>query len=178
MLSAAVARPTTRLRVIDADEVHTALSYLNVVIVLWNSAPRAEQLHQLYALAEQLTREFKVPKVAVISVVERKMREAPSPPARAALSMLHRDPKGILQRFALVFLGEGFVVANVRSVLLSVRNRLMGKSNTEVFKRFGDAIRWATEDLEGPNKKPINAPLLIAEVEQYLELPEEDRRAV
>jgi hypothetical protein len=157
----------SHLRVVEADETHVVLTYLNVIIVLWHNFPRAELLHQLYNCAERQATQHSVPKVSVVSILQGRMRGAPSPAARAALSMLHRDPKSILHRFALVFVDEGFIVANIRSILLSVRNRLTGATNNEVFKSYEEAVRWIVEGLLGPEKQELSAAPIIAELRRH-----------
>jgi len=169
MQSAARAQPATSgLRVMEADDVHAALSYLNVVVVLWYQSPRAEMLYQLYNHAQRLTAELRVPKVSVVTVLLRKLGEAPSPEARAALGMLHKDPREILHRSALVFVNEGFIVASIRSILLGVRNRLTGNSSNEVFKEFEAATHWATNGLVGPARQPLPVHSIVADVNRYL----------
>ena len=165
------------LRVIKVDEAHTVLSYWNVLIVIWYQPPRAALLARLYGLGERLAVELEVPKVSVISIVRRRPHQAPTPPAHAALSELHRDPKNILHRFALVFANEGFIIAGIRSVLLSVRNKLVGSSNLNVFKSFDDAVRWAIEGLRGPDASPLAAASIITSLNEYLAHSENDSPA-
>ena len=174
-MSVAMARPAaSRLRVTDADEFHSTLTYSNLIVVVWYRPPRADLLHQLYGLGQRLTVELGVSKVSVVSIVQRKFREAPTPAARAALEMLHRDPKHILHRSALVFKNEGFVVASVRSLILGVRAKLAGASNNEVFQTFDLAASWATEGLVGPDAKPLPVLSIISDVNQHAALTKTD----
>jgi hypothetical protein len=169
MLSTARARPeVSGLSVIEADEFHATLSYLNLIVVLWYNSPRAESLHQLYSIAQRITAECGVAQVSVVSIVQRKLPEAPSPAARAALGLLHSDPKNVLYRSALVFVNEGFIVASMRSILLGVRNKLSGSSNNEIFKDFETAARWAMDGLIGPERQALPVRSIVAEVNRYL----------
>ncbi len=178
MLSLAKAQfPVSQLRVIESDEGHVTLSYKNVIIVLWYCSPRAETLHQLYRLAQQLTAEFNVPKVSVISVIRRKVHGAPSPAARAALAMLYSDPNNVLYRSALVFVNEGFVAASIRSLLLSVRNKLAGSPSNDIFRHLDEAIRWATEGLLSIDKQAVPVGSLLSEVNRFLASSERESQA-
>ncbi len=156
------------MRILDTSDAHEVLAYSNVIIVIWRQPPRAELIQQLYILGERLTIEQGVPKVSVISVVDRHFRQAPSPAARAALTELHRDPKQILHRMGLVFVNEGFVLASIRSVLLSVKNKLMGTSNSDVFRKFEDAAHWVTQGLASVNRRSVSPAPLSAEVNRYM----------
>ena len=161
-------RAASRLRVVETSDAHEILVYSNIFVVFWFGAPRVELARHLYNLAERLTVELGVAKVSVVSIVQAQLRQAPSADARVALSELHRDQKNLLHRVGLVFSNEGFVQAAIRSVLLSIRNKWIGSSKSDVFRNFEEAASWVAEGLVSPERRPVSVSDLNSEFNKFL----------
>jgi hypothetical protein len=69
-----------------------------------------------------------------------------------------------------VFSNEGFVQAAIRSVLLSIRNKWMGSSKSDVFRTFEEAASWVAEGLVSPERRPVSVSDLNSEFNKFLAL--------
>jgi hypothetical protein len=156
--------------VLEEDANHVALSYDNLMIVIWRGRQEPRVCEGLYALAIRLAKIQGTRQIGVV-VVAVEGATAPSKLAQLALQRLHEDEQRVIYRVGIIPPRGGFIEAAMRSVIVTLRRRLNRKDNQDVFQRVEDALPWVTTGLPTGKGLPIDVPTVLREFGEFRKNP-------
>lgn len=158
------------VRIFESTEGFTFAACEDVFIALWKTLPNLEASKHLAAAIETFGQ--RRPEGLVMLVIVNAANELPDAATREAMARDMKRHESFTRAMALVYEGDGFRAAAVRSVFVGLQMLSRQALPTKVFAAVDEAAAWLVRQRSGP---AMTAPEIVTAVDLVRRMPARER---